>query len=394
MSHFLCTMAKRVTLVSDATNEFPQNKNNSFRMRIPNGLRLEGKGWHVALMSLTLPNQTQFVTGHGNTIVRVDFSAFAFKNFNASTKKFTAVDHVRLVNTNVEKSDIGSVTDGPSFWNNVVRALAFYIDETVTNYRKTHDVYIFVKQTMCPTFTWDGEDLVLHKRGRDASNNNVHTPSIFSSFDIALEVAVQWGLVQQSSDGTWEAGPNLHVSLYGGGDKITASDPPRTAGLGLAGVESMLGPTYRVDFRNDMPLRGGRITSVATGSNRFQLLWHYTAGSAQWIRLSGLVEWRFINLNKTFNALHKHPSNAVMVYSNLQQATIVGEKTVQLLREIVVNRSAEDGHSYAEPKQLQWIPVASNSMDIAEVQIADVNGPLLSLPPGKSLITVAFQQMV
>ena len=49
---------ERLTLISDATDEFPNNTNNSYRVRIPDGLRLEGTGWHIALLSLTLPNST------------------------------------------------------------------------------------------------------------------------------------------------------------------------------------------------------------------------------------------------------------------------------------------------------------------------------------------------
>ena len=208
-------------------------------------------------------------------------------------------------------------------------------------------------------------------------------------------MAAQWGIVQQDDNGKWVPGPNLQLSPFGGGDKLTADDPPRTSGLTPSGVQSMLGPTYRFDFRFDMPVTSlDGVTAVQAGSTQYQLVWKYTAGSHQWIRLSGMVEWRMINLQQTYNDIHKHPNQSVMVYTNLQRSTIVGEKTAQLLREIVVSGSNEEGHSYAEPKHLQWIPVASNHMDIAEVQLADVNGALLSLPPGKSLVTVAFQQMI
>ena len=65
-------MEQRITLVSDPTPEFAHNTNNSFKVRIPNQLRLEGKGWHVALLSLTLPNSDSqsdpFVTGHDKTV--------------------------------------------------------------------------------------------------------------------------------------------------------------------------------------------------------------------------------------------------------------------------------------------------------------------------------------
>ena len=395
VSHFLSTMAQRLTLISDATNEFPNNKNNSYRMRIPNGLQLRGEGWHVALLSLTLPNRTthQFAVGFNKTIIKTRYTSFAFKNPNAD-KKLTGVDLLQFDNY-VYEQDIAMARDGVSFWKNVIRTMNHDLDASIVNYRKGKNIYIFTKKTMFPTFTWDGEDLVINKRGRDVSNDAVHLPALYSAFDIALEVAAQWGIVQQDDNGNWEAGPNLQLSPFGGGDKITADDPSRTSGITPSGIHSgLLGPTFRFDFRFDMPFKHGDVTAVQAGSNQYQLIWKYSAGSHQWIRLSGMVEWRLINLQRTYNVIHKHPNHSVMVYTNLQQSTIVGERTAQLLREIVVNQSAEEGHSYAEPKHLQWIPVASNHMDIAEVQLADVNGALLSLPPGKSLVTVAFQQMI
>ena len=190
-------------------------------------------------------------------------------------------------------------------------------------------------------------------------------------------------------------GPNLRFTPFHASDQINNGFPPRTASLQTPGnLTTLNGVARRLQHRLDIPVVFGRVTALASGADNFQLLWYYKAGAQQWIRLTGMVEWRISNIKQTYNTLHKHPNHSVMVYSNLQQATIVGEKTVQLLREIVVHRSAEEGHSYAEPKQLQWIPIAARHMDIAEVQLADVNGPLLSLPPGKSLVTVAFQQMV
>lgn len=395
VSHFLSTMANRVTLVSDATNEFPNNKNNSYRMRIPNGLQLRGDGWHVALLSLTLPNRTshQFASGHEKSIVRTHYTSFAFKHPN-SDSKYTAVDLLQFDNY-VYEADIAMARDGVGFWKNVIRTMNHDMDATIVNYREKNNVHVFTKKTMFPTFTWDGEDLVINKRGRDISSEVVRLPALYSTFDIALEVAAQWGLVQQDDNGKWVAGPNLQIVPFDGSDKITADDPPRTSSVTPPGnIKSFLGPTYRFEFRYDMPFVHGDITAVQAGSTRYQLIWKFTEGSYQWIRLSGMVEWRLINLQQTYNDIHKHPNQSVMVYTNLQRSTIVGEKTVQLLREIVVSGSNEEGHSYAEPKHLQWIPVASNHMDIAEVQLADVNGALLSLPPGKSLVTVAFQQKV
>ena len=48
-----------MTLISDPTDEFPKNANNSFKVRMPERLILPGEGWHASLMFLTVPDQGQ-----------------------------------------------------------------------------------------------------------------------------------------------------------------------------------------------------------------------------------------------------------------------------------------------------------------------------------------------
>ena len=58
---------KRLTLISDPTDEFPNNANNSFKVRLPERLNLPGEGWHASLMSLTVPDQ-----GQSNAVIATD----------------------------------------------------------------------------------------------------------------------------------------------------------------------------------------------------------------------------------------------------------------------------------------------------------------------------------
>ena len=58
---------KRLTLISDPTDEFPNNANNSFKVRLPERLNLPGEGWHASLLSLTVPDQ-----GQSNAIIAAD----------------------------------------------------------------------------------------------------------------------------------------------------------------------------------------------------------------------------------------------------------------------------------------------------------------------------------
>ena len=58
---------QRLTLISDATNEFPKNANNSFKVRLPERISLPGDQWYASLMSLTVPDQ-----GQSNGVIATD----------------------------------------------------------------------------------------------------------------------------------------------------------------------------------------------------------------------------------------------------------------------------------------------------------------------------------
>ena len=58
---------QRITLISDPTNEFLKNANNSFKVQLPERLTLPGEGWHASLMSPTVPDQ-----GQSNDVIATD----------------------------------------------------------------------------------------------------------------------------------------------------------------------------------------------------------------------------------------------------------------------------------------------------------------------------------
>ena len=384
-------MEERLTLISDATDEFPNNTNNSYRVRIPDGLRLEGTGWHIALLSLTLPNSTSVqstVIKANHPLARLRLHALHFKKPLAH--KYSVLDHHKIVE-DVYEPKTPIPINGVGYWNNAVTVFEVQAANAVSALASKKvslldpSPLIMVKKTMRPSFRWDGETLILESRRIDLTDG---TNTIYSAFDMNLDVAIQWGFVQKKGT-IWIPGPNVRFSM----DNVTITDdyPIRRSSLRLDGIDTLNGTAFALDKRDDMP-RYPRV--VHSAYNRYHFLWHYTYQNKEWVRFSGQVEWHFINLNQTFMDLHRHTGQAVMVYTNLQQSTIVGNSKAQLLRELVIQRGGEAGHSYSEPTHLQWIPVSTHSTDIVEVQIADVNGKLLSLPQGKSLVTVALKQMV
>lgn len=392
-------MEQRLTLISDPTEEFPQNANNDFKVRIPDGLRLEGKGWHVALLSLTLPNRDDqtgsFVFGTLNYVARIFFNMLQLTGPAGKPLDDYVLHHA---SRNVIGPEVSSATSGVAFWNKTIQLFnSFLVTQTLRLRKKTIDSShptptIYLKQSMVPSFYWDGEDLIIRRR-TGCTDGNAVNPKIYSTFDMAYEVALQWGFVKVVAKGKVVPGPNLQMNIFK--DEITSSNPLRKTSMALTGVSTLNGKALHAVRNLDIP----QLPRVkATGANETDIVWYYQLTEdkslQKWVRLSGYVEWRLTNLNATYDTIHKHKGKTVMVYTGLQQSTIVGATKAQLLRQLVVREGGQEGHTYSEPKHLEWVPVSTRQTDIIHVQLADVNGALIKLPSGKSLVTVALKQMV
>ena len=115
---------QRITLISDPTNEFSKNANNSFKVRLPERLTLPGEGWHATLLSMSVPDQ-----GQSNGVIATDphtiliqfnitfmtrkFSTGAYRQVSFQTKEC----HVKLEKIMSSKQP---VTSGNLFWQRVM----------------------------------------------------------------------------------------------------------------------------------------------------------------------------------------------------------------------------------------------------------------------------------
>ena len=324
---------------------FPRT-HSSFKVRIPNGLRLEGKGWKIALLSLALPNsdaeKLPFVTGADNMVVKAFWLILHLKGPpDGSFNKLTRLEH----NAKVKDKHVANAPNGVGYWNQLVQEIEDVIFHTYLEKKRVKDPVndpnpmMLVKETMCPTFRWVGEDLIINRRYPDLTNKRVITQNtssniMYSFFDIAYEVALQWGFIIIKQDGNVIPGPNLHMQIFQ--DDITTANPHRTMGLTVEGVYLLNGKALHAEPNLDM--RRG-VDLVLRGATEYDVMWYYKVGTRQWVRLSGNVKWRLTNLNATYNntlttlmqPIHKHMSKAVMVYTNLQQSNMVGGSMVQLL---------------------------------------------------------------
>ena len=382
---------KRLTLVSDPTNEFPNNTNNSFKVRLPERLSLPGAGWHAALMSLTVPDQ-----GQSNAVIAADPHTKVIRyQYPIMTRKWTDTGDPStsgylsitfpMATEMIELEEIMNanqiVSTGSEFWKRVMQTLHNRIMTQVMKdqwnalvHERDRKPIVFVKKHGIPRLTWNGESLVIKAIVKDELLNNVNVNMV--EFYINVDIALKFGLLRRKTGKTgyntsdFVIGPNMQYSL-----------PTNT-------YNETTGPVG-TRYRSYYNWEGDVYEGVNFTSRVFTIV---TANIVKWMRLHQAFEWRLNNLDASFEKIVGTRKRTVMVYSDLVESTVVGSGKFPLLREVQLLRTG-DGESTAEPLHHQWIKVRGQQMDILEVEIASTHGPLAILPPGKTLVTIGLKQL-
>ena len=382
---------KRLTLISDPTDEFPNNANNSFKVRLPERLNLPGAGWHASLMSLTVPDQGQsnaIIAGDPHTkVVRYKYPIMTRKwtdTGDPSTSGYLAIEAPEVTGV-IELEDVMNpsqiVATGSQFWKRVMQTLQNNIMTELM--RKQWDALIkerdrkpivFVKKHGMPQLSWQGESLVIQAIAKEDLLNNRQVNMV--EFYINVDIAFKFGFLRLktgktgSSQNDYLIGPNLQYSL-----------PVKT-------YDETTGPAGS-RYRTYYNWEGEVYEGVNFTSRAFFIV---TTDNVKWMRLHLAFEWRLNNLDASFEKIVGTRRRTVMVYSDLVESTVVGSGKFPLLREVQLLRTG-DGESTAEPLHHQWIKLRGNQLDILEVEIASTGGPLAPLPPGKTLVTIGLKQL-
>ena len=377
---------KRLTLISDPTDEFPNNANNSFKVRLPERLSLPGAGWHASLMSLTVPDQ-----GQSNAVIAADPHTKVVKfSITYLTRKYVTGQYrfvaFKTKDYGVELEDImsakQSVTTGNEFWKRVMQEVHNKVMQALMNEQDSALAFnadqrpvVSVKKNWMPMMTWKGDALVLHAvpKGDVLKSDNTTTTTTFA---MDLGIAERFGFVEQLHGVVGHVlGPNLQFTCptvtYTNQTPPDSTNPVHRASYNWNG-EHYVG-TQPTDLTSDVM---DQVFEVK--KNR--------------LHLSRMVEWQFNNLNASFEKIVGTSKRTVMVYSDIVESTVVGSGKYSLLREVQLLRTGE-GESTAEPLHHQWIKVRGQQLDILEVEIASTSGPLAILPPGKTLVTIGLKKL-
>ena len=384
---------KRLTLISDPTDEFPNNANNSFKVRLPERLSLPGEGWHASLLSLTVPDQ-----GQSNAVVAADphTKVIKFKMNYVIRKWVTGMyrfAEVKPADCVLELKEIMNanqiVSTGTQFWKRVIQEMHNKIMHNVMEEQMRWLVaepdqkpIVSAKQNAMPRLTWKKGALVIKALPRtDLIKEN---KTAITEFFINLDISLKFGLVEEKKVNNatkYFLGPNLQYTLP---TSTYDSDTP------LKGISDRTPYNWEgVQYMGVSPalLFGNIVANIEHDPMQVR-----THEGVKFLQLSLIVEWQLNNLDASFEKVVGTRKRTVMVYSDLVESTVVGSGKFPLLREVQLLRTG-DGESTAEPLHHQWIKVRGNQLEILEVEIASTSGPLATLPPGKTLVTIGLKQL-
>ena len=374
----------RITLISDATKEYPENQNNNFKVRLPVRLNLEGNNWQASLWSMSVPD-----VGHSSSVIESDGDTEILKFRYTLCKRYkeNSYWHINFVakDSSVKLKDVMNSTypvwSGQQLWTNIVTDMEKTMMEDV---KSTSDTWkedkgnwatVSLKSTWKPNFEWRDNVLVMKKVAREdvyGRTDQKGTIQPLSAVGIQCSFAQKFGLVVKKKDNTFELGANLDYVL----PTVTYTTE-----------------TYPVESNHGFQWLGEHFVGLKprdiAGNKIFKVK---KVDGHSYLFLTRAVDWYFTNLNALFNTRVGPIRQTVMVYCDAVETTVVGEQRHSLLRKVELERKGE-GRATIGPFHREWIRVRNHHIESIEVSLATTSGSLLVLPPGKTLVTLGFQQV-
>ena len=324
--------------------EFPNNKSNHFKIRLPHPKKLEGSGWKVGLTAISLPDS------HCRVPV---FTEGQYPLFKIGWKR-SGPHGVSTIDRNYTPEDVlvnFDAVDGVGFMKSMVN---FFEQRRISDDGADSNGTFGWKFTLSGKrtyikFKWEGEELVTDNE--DTSKTSAHP-----YFMIRKDLAHKMKWVIKKDDGKIFLGPNLQQELWGDT------------------VPNLNAPGVREDVQK---------------ANKQGVFW--TATGETYYKFSYHCNWRFINLNAAFQAVVGATSRSLFVYSDVGGSGVVGNQVTDLLREVNFIRRGF-GIQYFEPLHIQYIPVRKDLIDIIETQVAETTGELVDFGEGNTIVTLHFKQ--
>ena len=340
-----------ITLPSDSTRtEFPDNVSNSFKIRLPQPIRLEGDGWKVGLTSISLPDTTALMSlsrricesnvASCSVLFKKGFVRVDMKGDEVNLLIDFDTDDLQqvLVETTgvgLMKSALAHLRQSRLLADNGPNLKSKYLKSTSSGTKRTYF-----------DFKWEGDELV-------TNNKDIDVALIPPKLEINVELAKLMGWL--TSDGE-KLGPNLNMELF---DDKTVPD--------------LLDPARKPDLLDEQ---------------KRPVFW---TTRARFLLLSIHCNWRFLYFNRPLESMWENSARSLFVYSVVCSSGVVGSQVTDLLQEVNYTRSS-GGYQFCEPIHVQYIPLRKDEMDIIEVQVSETTGKLTRFDEGVTILTLHFKR--
>ena len=350
----------RMTLISDATSEFPDNTNVDFKVRLAEPLHLKAEErWQAALVSMSTQNRPntpldRLGLKQSDTLFVYGIRILNDKHASSDALHVSDIQEARVTVGEVFGDSINSVT-GLEFWSRISDYGKHYQTLDLLKNSKKNNHWAKSKAS---------ERVVTYV---DPFLDQFYVESTVSAaspatFGVNLTVAKYFGLVEESRGGGYNLGRNArysaHSTFANGGKELHMYYP----------------------LESDMRAFSDAMT-VKQLSNGEDV-----------VMFSRFMKWTFRNLNASFDDVtRRYKTQLALVYCDVVESSLVGNQKHALLRELMLKDSGGQ-RQFVEPLHYQWLSVRNNVIEVVHVQVADADGTLLSLPSGKTMVTVTLKR--
>ena len=339
----------RLTLISDPTNEFPDNTNVAFKVRLSQPLILPGDGWETALVSLSTSNihvgEESFDMAPDDNLCMVRFQTVNTRTNNATEES------VRIRASQVLNNDL-HLNTGLQMWQRIAFLVTRFENDRVQRSMEQapHDTYRCYED-MSVTLDVQEQENRVRLVGHSTRSRN-------TQFSLHVNFAKKCGFLTEDPMIGYRLGPNAFVR------PILSDDNGRS---------------YRESHATELVRPG-----FDGGYDDWGVVGDY-------MTFTQFKDWYFTGIDETFTSVTTAPARSLLVYSDLVQSSYMGNQKHPLLREIFLPQEIHE-RQLTEPLHYQWMPLRNNSVEVVQIEIGRLDGELARLPRGKTLASVCIRR--
>jgi len=336
-----------VQLMSNAsTSEFPDNKANSFKNRLPNPLQFREPGWKVGISDLSFPSAVRKMDSKYDIL----FQFWWIEMVEASKNTYARVIFV------TREGDLEFTPRTGTEFMNAIRdrylwRLRDRTDVDATMYKKksnagdpTELLYTVMRRAE------NGECVI--DNSRTCTTLRMNGNAMYPLMSIGIELAKKMKWVKM---GTLDNGQPGYV----------------------------LGPNLRKEFPTEVvPNATDLIVAANHGDEIF-----YTIDSLE-LNLSCFINWVFTDLDRSYEEAFGQNRRSLFVYSNVGQSMVTGNQVTDLLKQVHYDPDVVD----FQPRHILYLPVRTSVLDIVETQFSEDDGQLVDFASGVTTITLHFKR--